>query len=206
MLKYTFLIPPSQKQTNIYMSILHGTPKDRLLQRRITKALGRHGAPARKVHFTEMLRKRLTRFNRNGRLGVPIGRLVTRALKRLEDLSSWVQPSILSSYFKVLVNAWPTARRMRSLQGAKRAPRCLLCGDGNDSIEHLAHCTFCAIVFSKFNVHCSSLLEFLALDSSTLVPFVLVARTKAVHVIFLIRSIISHSPVGAILSALLSRR
>ncbi len=195
-----------------FVSILHGTPKDRLLQRRITKALGRHGAPARKVHFTEMLRKRLTRFNRNGRLGVPIGRLVTRALKRLEDLSSRVQPSILSSYFKVLVNAWPTARRMRSLQGAKRAPRCLLCGDGNDSIEHLAHCTFCAIVFSKFNVHCSSLLEFLALDSSTLVPFVLVARTKAVHVIFQIRSIISHSPVqsapspGAILSALLSRR
>ncbi len=195
-----------------FLEIIHGTPKDKQLQRRLTKALARHAAPARKERFAELLRKRLSRFDRNGALGVPLGRLVFRALKRLEELSSRVQPSILSSYFKALNNAWPTARRMRSMQGTRPAPRCMLCGQGNDSIEHFAKCNFCQHVFSRFRVRSSSLLEFLALDSSALVSTVLVAKAKAVHVIFQIRAIIFHSPINsapspeAILTAVLGRR
>ncbi len=116
------------------------------------------------------------------------------------ELSGKVMPAVAASYFKALFNAWPTARQLRTLRGAKRAPRCLLCDGAEDSIEHIACCRCSVRVFAKFRVHCGNLIEFLALDSSARIDEILAAKAKALHVIFQIRLVYLHAPRSAALS------
>ncbi len=103
-----------------FRELLQGTTKDRALQRRVSKALSAEASVSQRVYFGEVLRRRLERF-RLQRHGLPLGRAVNRGLNRMRDLSACVKPAISGSYFKLLFNAWPTARRMRSLKDAVRS-------------------------------------------------------------------------------------
>ncbi len=176
-----------------FLALLRGTKAEKKVQKAVTMALGKAAAPARRVHFSETLRRRLERF----RLDIPLGWATSRGLKRMENLAGKVQPRISASYFKLLFNAWPTARRIRTLRGGKRASKCLFCQNGRDSIEHFARCEFCSVVFSKFRVQSGTLLQFMALDSGAAESCVLVAKAKALHVIFILRSLLFHSPKNA---------
>ncbi|CAK0822207.1 unnamed protein product, partial [Prorocentrum cordatum] len=74
------------------------------------------------------------------------------ALDNLARLPSTIPQRHRWALFQWLLNAPPTARRMR-FRGDVGANTCLLCGGGEDSIEHM--CT-CPVVHAAYEAICSS--------------------------------------------------
>ena len=133
-------------------------------------------------------------------MGIPPAHAIGRALRRLSLLSPVVKPSLLASFFKALMNAWPTARRMRSTKNAKLAKQCMFCQNGQDSIEHFARCKFCCDLFQKYGVNHGSTLCFLALDSSSNDLHVLLQKVRVLNILFSARSTLFHSPSQELVS------
>ena len=93
----------------------------------------------------------------------------------------------------------PTSRRMRHTRNDIRHETriCPFCAAGEDSLEHFALCKWCQEVFSRFQVPCNSILDFLCLDSACLDVSFLASRVKALSLLFTIRSAIVHNPASA---------
>ena len=73
--------------------------------------------------------------------GVP-GILERRVLKNFETLRAWCAPRVMAAYFRTLWNGWVTTRRMRTMLGRDGGTgTCLLCGNGQDSLEHYSYCS-----------------------------------------------------------------
>ena len=73
-------------------------------------------------------------------IGVP-RHLEDRVLRNFKLLSTQCQPRVLAAYFRALWNGWCTSRRMRTMAGHSGTVfPCVLCGEGQDSLEHYSLC------------------------------------------------------------------
>ena len=169
--------------------------KQKSLQKNVLSLISQANHCKRYAKLTNQLRKRLERF----RLGIPLGHATARALSRLKSLRGHVKPSAHGVFIKTLLNGWPTSRRMRHTKVDIRheTRSCPFCGSGEDSLEHFAHCKWCKDVFSHFQVSCSSILDFLCLDSACVEVSYLSSKVKALSLLFTIRSAIVHNPSSA---------
>ena len=169
--------------------------KQKTLQKNVLKVIEQAAQSKRRRKLIYQIRGRLERF----RLGIPLGHAVARAVNRLKSLSGKVKPSAHGVYIKTLLNGWPTSRRMRHTRSDIRHDciACPFCNQGEDSIEHFAHCPWCRNVFMKFKVSCSSVLDFLCLDTACLEVSYLSAKVKVLALLFTIRSVIVHHPKSA---------
>ena len=83
------------------------------------------------------LRQKMTRWHL---VGVP-RHLEDRVLRNFKLLSTQCQPRVLAAYFRALWNGWCTSRRMRTMAGhSGTVLPCVLCGKGQDSLEHYSLC------------------------------------------------------------------
>lgn len=84
------------------------------------------------------LRQKMLRWKLDGVPGI----LERRVLRNFETLRAWCAPRVMAAYFRTLWNGWATSRRMRTMAGRDGGTGiCLLCGNGQDSLEHYSHCS-----------------------------------------------------------------
>jgi len=167
--------------------------KHKQIQRKIYDILLDQSRPWRKAKMLEQIRKRLSRF----RFNLPLGLIINRAHNRLLA-SRGFKPAIVAVFHKSLLNAWPTARRLRTLANARLCKRCPLCKDGPDSLEHLGeHCCISFQIYRRFGVSHGDMQKFLALDADSLHRPFLLKKLKAMAVLFSVRSTLVHHPKNA---------
>jgi len=164
--------------------------KSEKIQKKVMNMILDQTLPMRKHRILEQIRKRISRF----RLGIPLGHAVNRAYRRLVATKHF-RPTIVANFIKTLLNAWPTTRRLRTLRNARLHGRCPFCSDGPDSLEHFGqNCEICERVFRHFGASYGTMLQFLALDSSTLHTPFLQKKLTALSVLFAMRATLVHHP------------
>ena len=93
-------------------------------------------------HAERRLRHRLERW----RLSDPPAFIVRRAINRLLCIFKLVPPRVAVMLFNTYFNRWTTARRFQG------KAKCLLCGVGQDSVEHTAYCEV-QLAFARNYLH-----------------------------------------------------
>jgi hypothetical protein len=135
-----------------------------------------------------LLRNRVKRL----KLDVPEGRLVERILRRTLHLSTKSPPAVQAVYIRTILNGWVTHRRMRNCANLiNLSPVCVLCKQGNDSLEHLAKCKIVVSFFATLNIHVYNLETFFGLDKSSF-PECTATVARGICAVYLARNVLIH--------------
>ena len=157
--------------------------------------------PKNKSVLVQSLRTRLeNRQNSLFKLEMPIGHAIRRAISRLERAHRIAKPAAVVAYFKLLLNGWPTAKRMASLKDNTNSKLCLFCGCGVDCIEHFAFCSFVKHVFVSLHAPLSRhwpICSFYLLDDACTCDSTLRIRIKGHGLLFHMHAALRHHPVSA---------
>ena len=102
-----------------------------------------------------------------------------------------VPPSIWMVYFKTILNAWGTARRLDSLPDAKTLEHCPFCANGPDSLEHFATCSVTRHLYSQHDCPSGDLLLFSGLDQDARDHRIVIV-VRLLSVLFVVHCTIVH--------------
>ena len=160
--------------------------QQKLIQKRICAG----SSIPKAVAFQARMRKRIDRWNTS----LPKAHAHERAMRRLRALQGRVKPASFVAYFKALMNAWPTARRMRKLANNNNVDCCPFCEKGKDSIEHFARCKYCINIFRKHGVCGDSITSFLALDDAAKDVKCLTIKVRIIAAIFKVKCVVAVHP------------
>ena len=167
-------------------------------QKKIFAYLSDSKKPLNKSQLLHSIRTRLS--NRQSSLfkfEIPIGHAIHRITNRIQLAHNKVKPATFIVFIKLLLNAWPTARRMSTFVGNTNSKTCVFCQRAEDSIEHFVYCPFVRRLFSRMRVPLcdhSPVISFFALTDSCLHPPHLFLHLRALALLFHIHATLRHHP------------
>ena len=87
-------------------------------------------------YVEERVRQRIGRW----KFPSPTVRVARRMCLNFDLLRDCCRPCVVGSYFRTVLNGWPTTHRMRTMPGVKEVSCVMGCPTAYDKIEHYAVC------------------------------------------------------------------